>query len=187
MENAVLTAESWPEIIARKDFLIAELEALVTYYEEQLRLSKHRQFGPSSERTEVPEQMDLFDEAENTADPDLSEPTLEEITYIRRKRAGKREDDLSGLPVEAIEHVLPESERLCQECGGEMHVMGHDCRREIEIIPAQVKVVEHRQEIYSCRNCERTNDHVPIVKAPMPEPVIKGSLASPSAVAHIMT
>ena len=29
--------------------------------------------------------------------------------------------------------------------------------------------------------------HVPVIKAPMPNPVIKGSLASPSAVAHIMT
>jgi hypothetical protein len=39
----------------------------------------------------------LFDEAENTA-----EPTVEEITYARKKREGKRADDLSGLPVETL-------------------------------------------------------------------------------------
>ena len=65
--------------------------------------------------------------------------------------------------------------------------MGHNTRRELKIIPAQVKIVEHVSEVYACRNCEKTAETVPIVKAPMPEPVIKGSSASPSAVAHIMT
>ena len=51
---------------------ISELEALVTYYEEQFRLSKQKQFGSSSEKTENPDQISfvqagLFDEVENTA------------------------------------------------------------------------------------------------------------------------
>jgi len=48
-------------------------------------------------------------------------------------------------------------------------------------------VKEHRWEVYSCRNCERTGTNVPVVKAPVPEPIIKGSMASPSSVAYIMT
>lgn len=180
------TPENAREIIVALTTRNAELEALVKYYEEQLRLAKHRQFASSSEKGEVPEQLGLFDEAENTADPNQPEPEIEEITYKRRKRVGKREDDLSGLPVEVVEHVLPESEQICRSCGGALHEMGHNVRREIEIIPARVKVVEHHQAVYSCRHCENHSDHVPIVKAPMPEPVIKGSLASPSMVAHIM-
>ena len=201
MENVVKTTENWTDIIAEKDSLIAEqesqieqlksklseLEALTKYYEEQLRLAKHRQFGASSEKTEIPEQLGLFDEAENTADLKKAEPDIETITYTRRKQAGKREDDLSYLPVETVEYSLPEDEGKCPECGGALHVMGHEIRRELKVIPAQVKVIEHRRKIYSCRNCEKTEDHTPIVKAPMPEPVIKGSLASPSAIAHIMT
>jgi len=38
---------------------------------------------------------------------------------------------------------------------------------------------------YACRHCETHSDHVPVVKAPMPNPVIKGSFASPEAIAHI--
>jgi transposase len=166
---------------------VAELEALVRFYEEQFRLYKHRQFGPSSEKGVLPDQLNFFDEAENTADPNIPEPELEQITYTRRKRQGKREDDLSKLPVEIVEHTLPEEEQICAECGGALHVMGHETRRELKIIPAQVTVAAHNRAVYSCRNCEKVNDHVPIVKAPMPEPVIKGSLASPSSVAHIMT
>ena len=164
----------------------AELEALVKYYEEQLRLNKHRQFGSSSEKAEAPEQLGLFDEVENTADLNQPEPEVEEITYKRRKRVGKREDDLSGLSVEVIEHTLPESEQICPDCGEALHTMGHDVRRELEVIPATVKVVERKRAVYSCRACEKHSDHTPIVKALTPEPVIKGSLASPSAVAHIM-
>jgi len=51
---------------------------------------------------------------------------------------------------------------------------------------ASIKVFrEHATHAYGCANCEKTNDHTPIIKAEAPEPLISGSLASPSAVAHI--
>jgi len=163
----------------------AELETLVKWYEEQFRLVKRRQFGQSSEKTQIPEQLGMFDEAEMSEDQKEPEPTSEQITYTRKKRVGKREDDLSGLPVEVIEYELTECH--CPECGEALHTMGKDTRRELTIIPAQVKVTEHVRNVYTCRNCEKTTNRSTIVKALMPEPVIKGSLASPSAVAHIMT
>jgi transposase len=65
--------------------------------------------------------------------------------------------------------------------------MGRETRREMKVIPAQVIIVENVRFVYSCRNCENNDINVPILKASMPEPVIKGSFASPEAVAHIMT
>jgi transposase len=193
MENAVVTTENAPEILAEKDARIAELEqqkveleALVKYYEEQLRLAKHRQFGSSSEKGEVPEQLGLFDEAENTADPKNAEPELEEINYQRKKRVGKREEDWSALPVEVIEYDLSQSEQTCPDCGGKLYSAGQEVRRELTIIPAEVMMVEHRKAVYGCRHCENHSDHVPVIKAPAPEPLIQGSLASASLVAHIM-
>ena len=176
------TVDLQAEITALKTE-VAELKALVKFYEGQLRLNKHRQFGASSEKSLIPEQLGLFDEAENTAN-DESHP--EDIVCARRKRKGKRDEDLSRLPTEMVYHTLPESERICPECGGPLHGIGYSTRRELVIIPAQVKVVQHEQEVCACRNCEKNSDHTPIVKAPMPEPVINGSLASPSAAAHIM-
>lgn len=81
---------------------------------------------------------------------------------------------------------MPESERICPDCGGALRVAGQNVRKELTIIPAQVKVVEHRQEVYSCRYCENHSDHIPAVKAPSPEPLITDSFASPSLVAHII-
>ena len=174
------------EITALKN-RIAELETLVKYYEEQFRLFKHRQFGASSEKSEY-DQISLFNEAEIEADANVAEPELTEIKRHFRKRkrtAGDRLPD--NIPVEVVEHELPPEEQICGECGGSLHVMGRDKRRELVIIPAQVKIREHVSKVYACRNCENNSDHVPIVKASLPESVIKGSFASPEAIAHIMT
>jgi len=65
--------------------------------------------------------------------------------------------------------------------------MGKDVRRELKLIPAQAVIVEHIRHVYACRDCEKDSYGVPIVKAPVDEPVIKGSFASPEAIAHIMT
>lgn len=36
--------------------------------------------------------------------------------------------------------------------------MSVEIREELEIIPAQVCVVEHVRKVYSCRECEKTAD-----------------------------
>lgn len=169
----------------------AKLTALVAYYEEQLRLSKHRQFGSSSEQIQVPgcEQLTLFNEAEQLADQTAVEPALEQVVgHTRHKAAGKREQDLGALPTEQIVHELPEDERICPECSELLHACGHDTlRRELVVIPAQVKVVEHIQTVYACRNCDQTGTATPMKKAPVPAPVIRGSgLCSPSLLAHVI-
>ncbi len=188
MRNEVKSADLENEITALKSENV-ELKALVKYYEEQLRLSKHRQFGVSSEKSEYDfGQLSIFNEAELFADDKVPEPELLEIEKHYRKRTRLTTDKLpDDLPVEVIEHELPESERICPECGGELHVMGSDSRRELVIIPAQVKIREHVRKVYACRQCEKEECSVPIVKAAVPEPVIKGSFASPEAIAHIMT
>ena len=165
---------------------IVELEALVKYYEEQFRLNKHRQFGASSEKSEF-DQISIFNEAEATADANVAEPELVEVEKHYRKRTRLTTDRLpEDLPVEVVEHDLPVDEQICPECGGCLHVMGRDTRRELKIIPARTVIVEHVRKVYACRDCEKDECGVPILKAPMDEPVIKGSFASPEAIAHIM-
>ena len=151
-------------------------------------MSKRRQFGSSSEQT--PGQLyfeNIFNEAEDQSDLSLPEPSYEEIEYKRKKRKGKRKEDLSGLPVERIDYEKSESERICPECGELMHDIGVTIRDELELIPARVIHKEHAVHAYGCKKCENNSDCTPIVKAEAPAPLIRGSLASPSAVAHIAT
>ncbi|WP_422393123.1 IS66 family transposase [Neomoorella thermoacetica] len=166
----------------------AELTAKLNWFMEQLRLSKKRQFGVSSERTEaLPEQLMLFNEAEVAARPEAPEPDLETITYQRHKTRTRREMNLEDLPVEVVEHRLPEEEQVCPHCGGPLHEMSTEVRQELKIIPAQVKVVKHIRYVYACRHCEREEISTPVITAPMPAPVLPGSPVSPSLLAYIMT
>jgi transposase len=167
---------------------IADLKQQVQLLTEQLRLARRQQFGASSEKS-PPEQLSLFNEAEKEADPCVLEPELERAAPKRKKQKGKREADFSLLPTERIVHELPENEQACSCCGEKMHVCGHDLlRRQIKVIPAKYILEEHMQAVYSCRRCEQsaTDAPVPMKKAPVPAPVIKGSgIASPSLLAQI--
>jgi len=166
----------------------AQLTTQLNWFIEQYRLNKQRQFGVSSERTNPDEQqIDLFNEAEVEAKPFLAEPAIETITYKRRKQRGHRELMLENLPVETINHSLPEEKRVCSCCSSPLHVMSTEVRQELKFVPAQVIVVKHVTDIFSCRRCEREETNTPIVTAPMPKPVLPGSLVSPSAMAFIMS
>ncbi|SER63258.1 Transposase [Gracilibacillus ureilyticus] len=163
-----------------------ELEAKLKWYEEQFRLSQQRRFGASSEKSNS-DQLSLFNEAEDTANQAAEEPTVETITYQRKKQKGQRDAKLEDLPTETIEYRLSEEEQVCSCCGGKLHEMSQQVRKELKVIPAQVKVVEHVKHIYSCRHCEKHEIETPIVSATMPQSVFPGSLASPSAMAYIMS
>ena len=180
------------ELVAENDALkvrVQELEKLNDWYEKQLKLNRQRMFGASSERSEYAgvEQLNLFNEAEAEKQPISPEPTLEEITYKRKKKKGSREKLLKQLPVETIEYTLPGSEQICPQCGNAMHVMSKEVRKELKIIPAKVSVVEHVSYVYACRNCEKTGIKTPVVTALAPKALIPKSLVSPNVMAYIMS
>lgn len=185
MKTQEFSKEDLLKIIEKKDRIIAELEKQVEWFMSQINLAKHKQYGASSEKIDSA-QISLFNEAEYTADPTQPEPEITEVKAYYRSRKRLTKDKLpEDLPVEIIEHELPKEDRDCPECGSDLHAMGKETREEIKIIPAKAVIIRHVRYIYACRNCENTSDHVPIVKADMPEPVIKGGFASPEAIAHI--
>jgi transposase len=185
MKTQEISAEKLLNIIEEKDRRIAELEQQIQWFMTQIRLTKHKQFGVSSEQTNAL-QINLFNEAEVTADIAAPEPSLTEVKAHYRKRTRLTTDKLpEDLPVEVIEHELPETERVCPNCNSELHTMGREIREELKVIPAKAVIVRHIRYVYSCRICEDTSDYVPVVKADIPVPVIKGGFASPETIAHI--
>jgi len=191
MKANTKSAAELRELLTEKDTEIARLRQEVEWLTEQFRLMQARQFGASCEKviaSENSNQLSLFNEAEADADLEAPEPDIEQVAYARKKQRGKREADFSGLPVEQIIYELPESERVCPECGGNMHACGHGVsRRELICIPARYKVTEHVQTAYSCRNCERMSNDVPMRKSEVPAAMIPGSgIVSPSLLAQIL-
>jgi transposase len=181
-ENQVQAVPTAQELLQERDQLKAENQWL----KEQLGLLKHRLFAPSTEKSPTGQESLLFNEAEATAAPGLPEPESETITYTRRKVAGQRELNLSGLDVEEKLYQLSEEEQICPCCQGPLHEMGADVRTEIKIVPASVSVVKHIRTKYACRHCQNNEIKTPILTAPMPITAFPNSLASPSAVAHIL-
>jgi len=163
----------------------AQLELKLKWFEEQQRLHLSKLYGAKSEKTN-PAQLSLFNEAESETKPEIPEPTIEEITYKRKKKQGQREEMLKDLPVETIEYHLPEEEQNC-DCGAKLHIMSKEVRKELKIVPAQVSVVEHVQYVYSCRDCEKNSTNTTVKTAKMPKATLPKSIASSSAIAYVMS
>ena len=182
------TAEELLSIIEKKDREIAERDRRITELEQRmeliiahLKLSKHNQYASSSEKSKVPDnQILMFNEAEASADLSLPEPEITEVKSHYRKKTRLTTDKLpDDLPVEIIEYEIPEQERICPDCNNPLHRMGKEEREELKVIPAKIVIVRHVRHIYSCRCCENNSDHVNIIKAQLPNPVIRKAMASP--------
>ena len=169
---------------------IESLERQVERLTELLRLSQKARFGASSEKAKYvladgAEQVCIFNEAEAVADETAAEPVIVERHTRKKKRT--KEELAKTLPVKEVMIELPENERVCGICEGELTPIGKELvRRELSIIPAQAYVTETYRVNYACRQCQDETDEANIVKAPVPEPVIKRGLASPSAIAHVI-
>lgn len=173
------------EYLAQKEHIL-QLQQQVDYLMQQMRLARQKRFGSSSEKSEY-DQLSLFDEAEASADETAPEPDIQEIkSHYRKKRKEIGEKLPEDLPVEIVEHTLPEEEQVCHECGGHLHVMGKTERDTLKLIPAQAMIEKHIRYTYSCRHCEKHGETVSVVKAPVDLPLIKGSIASAEAVAQIV-
>ena len=157
---------------------------------EQLRLLKKKQFGASSEQTKEPldGQMSLlFNEAEAYTAPPGPQKTTQVAAHTRKQSGSVKDVAPDNIPVEVVEHRLPEEEQVCPQCGERMREIGTEVRETLKLIPAKAILRRDVYYTYACENCEKNDISTPIVKTPKEPPVIPGSFASPEATAHIMT
>jgi transposase len=188
MEKIDLTGLS-PEIIA----YISTLEKQVENLSDTVNKLQKVIFGQSSEKTRYvldkdSNQISLFNEAEELADDESPEPKAETIVagHVRKKKR-TREQIAANLPVIEIICDLPKEEQICDICESKLRYLGKEhVRDELEIIPAQVRVLRYVRYNYVCTQCELETTEANVIKSPVPQPVMKKSLASPSSVAHVM-
>ena len=157
---------------------------------EMIVKGRKAMFGKSSEQLgniEGSEQLSLFNEAEQEYSASAVEPTVETVnvkSHPRRKRLSREE-----LPesVERKKVVIDLDDKKCPECGEEMVCIGEEfVRSELNIIPAQISVIDYYQKKYKCKSCEDDNLETSIVKPNLPVPVIKKSMASAGTIAYVI-
>ena len=181
---------------AQNEQLAAENAALHRKLErmnELLLNAQRAQFGQSSEKRSyvlpAAEQLRLFNEAEAEQDIKAAEPTEETFVAAHNRRAKRTmEERIRNLPVKETLIKLHESMCTCGRCGGRMKPIGKKLAyRELEIIPRQVFLNEVYVETYACEDCERDTGFANVIRSEAPERLLKHSLASPNAVADVMT
>lgn len=69
----------------------------------------------------------------------------------------------------------------CPDCGGDLRILGEDVSELIDMVAAQLKVIEIARIKKSCRRCEK------IVQEPAPSRPIPRSMAGPGLLAYILT
>lgn len=162
-----------------------ELEFLNAMLSDRLTLAQKKRFGASSEKyAEGYIQLGLFNEAEQEADPNAPGPELEEVhpsPYKRKKRSGKKEEDLSSFETtEVIEYKLTGEYGYCPNCNTKYKVVTKETVKRLKFVPARFEVVEEVTYVYSCPKCGA-------MERPEKTPsLLKGSIATPSLVAGIM-
>lgn len=114
VKNSANTSEDLVALRSENEKLKAEIKDLKQILEqlmEQLRLARHRRFGASSEKNTEAEQLSVFNEAEIYEDAEKAEEKLMVIAgHTRRKKKEYTLDKLpEGIPVEIVEHRIPES------------------------------------------------------------------------------
>jgi transposase len=178
-------------IIAAERAEVQRMAASVRAYEIlvqalKLRIARlqRQKFGPSSERIgrEV-EQLRLaledLEVAASAADA-TSEPEPVEAAVTAERAAPRRRGEprvAATIPRERV--VLDPGER-CPDCGGPLHLVGEDVAEILELITAQLKVIETARLKKSCRRCER------IVQPATPTRPLPRAIAGPGLLAHIL-
>ena len=168
--------------------LAAEAEAQAgTLLIEKLKLTikklRHEQFGQSSERGALLDQLELqlADLEENGAQAETATQiaAADKITvpsFERRKPA--RRPLPEHLPRERIVYPVPAT---CPCCGdSRLRKIGEDVTEMLELVPRQWKVIQHVREKLVCRACEA------ITQPPAPSHPIARGRAGPKLLAHVL-
>lgn len=162
---------------AERDAAQAEVDKLQLLIKQLQR----GQFGRRSEKLD-PDQLQLGLE-------DLEQATGEAEAARDGEAPGRRQNkspakrNRGALPkhLPRIEAVVEPEAKVCPCCGGTLHVIGEDVSEQLDVIPAQFRVIVTRRPRYGCRTCESA-----VVQAAAPERPIAGGMATESLLAHVL-
>ncbi|MBI5920996.1 MAG: IS66 family transposase [Betaproteobacteria bacterium] len=196
MATITLTTDEFNALIAERDAVRTERETLkgqlrtVTVerdlLQEKLKAFLRQLFAAKSEARGTDQKDFFLNEAEALAP--ATTPVAEEVEaegievagHTRKKRGRKPLDP--NLPRDIVRHELPESDRICAHDGTVLVEIGVDISEQLDIIPQQVRVIQHQRVKYACPCCDES-----IKVAPAPGRIIPKGLLTESALAWVVT
>lgn len=165
-ELCVLTVE--------RDLLLEKLKA----YQRQL-------FAAKSEVRSAGQRELFLNEAEAAAtgcEPAQEAETQSRIEVGAHERKPRGRKPLNpALPREIVRHELPEAERFCVHDGHALVEIGAEISEQLDIVPQQVRVIQHQRVKYACPCCDQS-----IKVTPAPTRLIPKGLLTESALAWVV-
>jgi transposase len=130
--------------------------------------------GKQRERVD-PDQLLLFEIGELEK---LIEEQLEDNSKRKAKKKRKRHGRVipDGLPEEIIDYEIPEEERLCPVDGKAMPRIRWEISKQLDYIPAKMKVIVHRRAVYACSG--KHDEATLLIANKPPQPIEKGLAAA---------
>ena len=118
----------------------------VARLKEQLRLAQEWRFGKKSEASKESVAEEGVEEAEGV---------IHVKGHERKKKSKGRLLDTSRLLRHKMYHDLGESDKVCALCQRALKCIGEDVSEQVEVIPAQLYIVEHIRYKYACLACKK--------------------------------
>jgi transposase len=155
----------------------------------RLRIAKLKKqaFGKSSEKVEREiEQLELALEdlliaaAESTTAPaeDAADDAPASANGATAERKPRRRPRVSETTPRERRELDPGT--CCPDCGGDLRLVGEDVSEMLDLVAAQLKVLQIARLKKSCRRCEK------MVQEPAPSRPIPGCMASAMLLAYIL-
>ena len=108
-----------------KDKRIKELEQQVAELNERIAFLTSKLFGKKTEKTrrlqEDNRQLDLFDLEEEQSEKTEDSKEVSVKSYTKNIRKKNRKIDTSKIPVEIVNHAMPDEKCSCPECSSDDH------------------------------------------------------------------
>lgn len=171
---------------ARMSATIRAHDQLIQTLRLRIAKLKKQAFGKSSEKVEREiEQLELALEdlliaaAENApADESEADELPAVVTSDTLEHKPRRRPRVSDATPRERREIDPGSS--CPDCGGDLRQVSEDVSEMLDMVVAQLKVLQIARPKKSCRRCER------MVQAPAPSRPIPGSMASAALLAYIL-
>jgi transposase len=180
-DDPILLQQMLRELLATLQTRDRELEEVRQRLDQLLR----RLYGPKAERFNPHQPWLLPELVPGQAETPAAEPAPadgpDDATARPQRRRGHGRKKLpEDLPRRRLEHILPEAQRLCPDCGGVCQKFAEEISEQLDYQPASLFVWQHVRCKYACGTC---HDHV--LAAPAAVAVIDKGLPGPGLLAQI--
>lgn len=154
--------EEQKQVIARQQKIIEEQAQQIEQLTDRVAHLEKRLYGPRTERKSRSSAQAGAQRQKN------------------RHKHGRRPLP-KDLPRSQKNYDLQAHERICSECGAFLSKIDDVISEQLDCIPSQLYVIQHRRAKYACKKCQSK-----VVVAPMPLQAIDKGLAGCGLIADVM-